>query len=420
MNDPSRIVVPTIFGPKVLTVDELSEKVTIGLMTGELTPAQAQEMLVDAVKFNAAMRQALDEEFGTDSSQGGSATDSSGGSADENSGDSDEADDAFAEFVQGLLDKDGGEESEDRASDDLRDNEGDTGGDFDQYAQSSDSDSSPLDHFVNNSSAYQDRDLDYGNMESQQEIKESTTTGDDDVRQSDLVRNQGGYDAQDINRETTGDVAQGDRKNSWGNMIGDSIADGVEAGATAAANTIGAAAADHASSTIFHPASGSKDDAGSGGGESAAGAEVASSGMGGGGGGGHTHAHPGGGDGSRSAGSAPVKPPPVSAPHCPNCGATMVKCGDGQYHCPNSAYVRDHGTGKPGVKPAGGAGETITYGPVLTVTGSGGKPASMGTRKPAFGGKPPPASTPSGTWQMNSTRGGGQVQPTGMHFVPAK
>lgn len=427
--DPDKYVVPSLVGPVVLTREQIQEMVAEALIMGEMTPEQAIEQLQNMGDFNRT----FDGEVQAAVERGELPPVPSGGV--ERS-----EDDEFASFVADLLQssappkpQDTSEAEPPEAGNELIDAEGGSADGGDYHESSDDDGAGALGAFISGSDVNRDRGGEIQMIASLGSVRQATASGDSQREQAAQVQSSGGAVANDIRQQSAAETASGDREHSWGNVLGNAVASGIQEGATQAATALGQAGADRAAGGIFSggaPAAG-----GSAGGSSASSSDkppqqTASAGPSGGGVEGHHHP-------AATAQSGPSKPPvkpPVrtATPSCPGCGNPMVFCSDGKWHCRNSAFVRSN----PGV---------VRKPPVKTPPQTASQPVSAARTCPKCGAammsdisgvtwyctkcsgvvdttrKPPPATSQGGTWVQDNPgwSGGGQVQPTGGHYVPA-
>lgn len=353
--DPDKFVLPSLVGPIVVTREQLQDKITEMLLTGEITPEQAVQQLQDVGQFNAA----VDAEINRAVERGElpSAAPRS-------------EDDEFASFVADLLQASAPPKPEDaphdepqEAGNELIDAEGGSADGGEYYGSTGDDGAGALGAFIGGSDVNRDRSGEIQMIASVGSVRQATTSGDEQRAQAAQVRSSGGADAGEITRQSAADTASGDSEHSWGNVLGNAVADGVKEGASQAATALGQAGADRAVGGA------------SGGAASAAGGSSASSSdkppqqtaSAGPQGGPEGHHHPPAvaqSGPSKPPSKPPVKPPTVAAPACPGCGKPMVFCSDGKWHCRNSAFVR----GNPGVvrKPPVKTPKPRTSGPAIS------------------------------------------------------
>jgi len=135
----------------------------------------------------------------------------------------------------------------------LKDQEASSGGSFDGSDDSSDSDGNILDIYADNYQAGQKKknDISADNMDLNQQIKSSSTSGDQQIYDAKNIVSSAGRDAKDIKDASSSKTAQKDRDDSWGNTLGDAVSDGIKKGLDDFASTFGSDAADAAASQIF-------------------------------------------------------------------------------------------------------------------------------------------------------------------------
>ncbi len=175
----------------------------------------------------------------------------------------------------------------------LKDHEASSGG---SDPGSDDSDGNIIDNYADN---YQEKqksrsETSADNMDLNQQIKSSSTAGDQQIYDARKIVSSAGRDAKDIKDASSAKTAQKERDDSWGNTLGNAVGDGVQQGLENFASTFGSEAAEDAANQIFE--GGKKTKAAPSGG-AVAGVAPAS-------GGSRAAPQPGGGQGSSGGGSA--------------------------------------------------------------------------------------------------------------------
>lgn len=419
--DPDRLLVPTLFGPMVMSPEQLQDFLTEKLLAGEMTPEQAVQAIREVGDFN--------REFGEEITRAVERGDLLPSRPPPDVGS--QQDDEFADYLGGLLQAgvppttppDGYADAS-VAGNGLRDAEGEASDEI-EYGDDGGRDESVLGGLIQGSDVNRDRVGEIQMIASVQDVRRATTSGDEQQEQAGHILNSSGSSAGEIVRQSTASTAAGDREHSWGNVLGDAVADGVKEGASQAATAFGQAAADRASGEIF---SGGSSDSGGSSGSSSSGESPQQTASAGSGGGPYVNTYNPNMLGGGSSGGPvkheqkPPKPPRVQAPPCPGCGNPMVFCADGQWHCRNSAYVRSNPgvVRKPPRKPPRTAPESK---PPLTPVqlGPGGE-ANFASGQGFHNTVPVPSGPVQGVWVQDPrpSRSDGQVQPTGEYFIPTK
>ncbi len=93
------------------------------------------------------------------------------------------------------------------------------------------------------------------------ELEQAARSGDQTQRDAARVRDAGGRDAQTTVDDATRSAAEAQRKDSWGNVLGEAITEGVEKGGEAFGEALGSAAAEQASRSLFERKADRKKDA---------------------------------------------------------------------------------------------------------------------------------------------------------------
>lgn len=90
-----------------------------------------------------------------------------------------------------------------------------------------------------------------GLMDAQTQLGSASRAGDTTLAGVGRILDSAGAAAQDTRAASATKVASADAANSWGNVLGDSLAEGVQQGLSSAATAFGSAAADRAAAEIF-------------------------------------------------------------------------------------------------------------------------------------------------------------------------
>lgn len=90
-------------------------------------------------------------------------------------------------------------------------------------------------------------------MELSRQMGQAARSGDQQIRDARQTRSMAGRDAQTTREQATRDAARAQREQSWGNVLGDAVSDGVQQGLEEMASNFGRAAADEVAGQIFGP-----------------------------------------------------------------------------------------------------------------------------------------------------------------------
>lgn len=135
----------------------------------------------------------------------------------------------------------------------LKDQEASSDGSIPGSDDSSGSDGNIIDDYAD---TYQEKqkirnEVSADNMDLNQQIKSSSTSGDQQIYDAKKIVSSGGRDAKDIKDSSAAKTAQKESDDSWGNMLGDAVSDGVQKGLEDFASTFGSEAAEDAAAQIF-------------------------------------------------------------------------------------------------------------------------------------------------------------------------
>ena len=206
--------------------------------------------------------------------------------------------------------------------DDLQDMEGGTGGVAGETPGYPQGDSSVFDQYTQSANAgsgsgYEDWNL----WQAQNDMQDSSTVGDQMIRDSQDTIDAGGRESQDIGNRSAADTANADAENSWGQNIADSVEDAIISGVSGFGSSLGSNVAAEVGGEIFDGGRRDRVDNSSNDGSSP------------------TESSPsttaGTSNGSKSS-SQTVRSGNSSAPFgiCKICGKPMIRCSKcGRIHC---------------------------------------------------------------------------------------